>query len=412
MKKEVLKFTVLGLLAMLPTMLHAQLNPKYGFVITNQNDTIYGTIDYLTDTKCAYQCRFKPDGETEYKVYRPGDISAYRFADNGVFYITKTFSVNGEQKTFFAEYLLQGGVSLFHHKGTEADYYFFIDEDGKVASVKNDGNTVQYSYEDLTKKGRVKKKRAALGDVTKIFAKSNKALHDLWVKDINAENLTQITHDYDMAYCPESGDCVQFRYSEKASRSVIVKFRLQAGMGMGRNKLEGLTLVASPPSYICNGHTMKTAVPQLGVGADLLFPRSNNHWSIQMLALISRWSMSGEYYQRIYDDYITKIDLKYWDLGLQIGAAYSFLPESKYSPVLRGGVAAGKPFAIKKTNFNCFKFDIDDSVTPALGFYVGAGVDIAIQKYVLRLTAEYQWTHSSNEGVDINYLALKAGVKL
>ena len=413
MRKEMFRLVALGVSVVLPTLLFGQLNPKQGFVITNENDTVYGTIDYLSDTKCAYECRFKPDGEPAYKVYRPGDISAYRFSDNGVFYVTKTFPVGGEQKTFFAEYLLQGGVSLFHHRTADVDYYFFINEDGTVATVKNDGGSVQYSYDALTKKGRVNRKRAVLGEVTKIFAQSEKALHDLWVKDINAKNLTQITHDYDMEYCTSAGDCVQFRYSEKATRSVVAKLRLQAGVGIGSNKLEGTKVDASPRSFICNSLTMKCFVPQLGVGADLLFPRSNKHWSVQALAFISRWSMSDSYYARLYDDEKRDVSLKYWDLGAQIGPAYSFLPDSKWSPVVRAGLAIDMPFGFKKTNLEYLKFNIDDLSTAfALGFYVGAGVDIAIRKYVLRLTAEYQWSCSSNDGTDISRLSLNAGIRL
>ena len=144
MKKRLIRYTALALLTMLPSMLYAQLNPKQGYVITNQNDTIYGTIDYLSDTKCANECHFLANGETDYKVYLPGEISAYRFADDGVFYVTKTFEVEGNTETFFAEYLLQGGVSLFHHKRAGIEYYFFTDEEGKVASVKNNGRLLDY----------------------------------------------------------------------------------------------------------------------------------------------------------------------------------------------------------------------------------------------------------------------------
>jgi hypothetical protein len=57
----------------------------------------------------------------------------------------------------------------------------------------------------------------------------------------------------------------------------------------------------------------------------------------------------------------------------------------------------------------------DNELNPAIqcyGFYVGAGVDIAIKKHALRLMAEYQWTHSPNKEVDITYLAIKAGIRL
>ena len=410
MKKQLLKYATLILGAMLPTTLYAQLNPKQGYVITNQNDTIYGTIDYLSDTKCANECRFKPDGEAAYKVYKPGDISAYRFADNGVFYITKTFAVEGQEKTFFAEYLLQGGVSLFQHREGGCVYYFFIDENGKVATAKNDGSDQKVAFEKENDRVRAKNKREALGEVTQIFSKSDKALHDLWVREINAKNLTQITHDYDMEYCTSSGDCVVFRRNEKASRGVEVRARFQFGIGQGTNALSGQPL-ESP--ITCNDHTMKTTVAQLGIGADFLFPRSNKHWSVEVMALISKWSMSDEYVA--IDSYNIRrdISLKYWDLGFQAGPAYSFKPQSKISPVVRAGFAADIPLSIEKSNFDYLMFD--NELNPAIqcyGFYVGAGVDIAIKKHALRLMAEYQWTHSPNKEVDITYLAIKAGIRL
>ena len=407
MKKEVLKFTALIILTMLPSMIYAQLNPKQGYIITNQNDTIYGTIDYLSDTKCAYNCRFMPAGETEYKVYKPGEIAAYRFSNNGVFYITKTFKVENEQKTFFAEYLVKGGVSLFHHKENDIDYYYFIDENGKIAIAKNDGSELVPSYDNLAYQSRVNRKRAALGEVTPIFAKSSKALHDLWVKDINAKNLTEITHDYDMEYCTSAGDCVLYRYSEEASRGVDVKLHFQAGLGYGKNYREGST-------HRTNNVALNSFVPQMGVGTDFLFLRSNKHWSLQTLLLVSKWDMSGDYYARFSDKRTTHISINYWNFCAQIGPAYSFLPESKCSPVLRGGFALDVPLAVKKSNVDwlCIDDDYNDSATLGVGFFVGAGVDIAIQKHVLRLSADYQWTRATNDGVNISLLMINAGIRL
>lgn len=405
MKKDILRQIASVVLAILPTMLYAQLNPKQGYVITNQNDTIYGTIDYLSDSKCAYECHFKPDGETGYKTYQPNDIRAYRCAENGVFYVSKTFDVEGVQKTFFAEYLVLGGVSLFYHREADIDYYYFIGEDGKVAIVKNDG-----SYnKNLDSKSKAKKKRAALGEVSQIFTKSNKPLHDLWIKDINARQLTRITYDYNREYCTSAGDCVQFRRNENASRGIVAKFRLQAGIELGSNKLGGL--ITNYVAY--NDITMKTAVPHLGIGVDLLFPRLNKHWSVQALALVSRWSMSDEYIVSIYNRSKEKVSLKYWDLNFQVGPVYSFSPESKISPVLRAGFAMETPFGIKKSNFGKLLFDNDLNPTiQSYGFYVGTGVDMAIQKHTLRLTLEYQWTHSPNNEVDFSHLGICAGIRL
>ena len=118
---------------------NAQTNPKPGFVITNANDTIYGMIDYRSDAKNAYECLFMKDGDAKYRSYSPDELSGYRFTDNGIFYVTRTFPLEGKDKTFFAEFLLQGGVSLFRHKENDTDYYYMVDETGKVATVKNTG---------------------------------------------------------------------------------------------------------------------------------------------------------------------------------------------------------------------------------------------------------------------------------
>ena len=406
MKKRLLKCTALTLLFMLPSMLYAQLNPKQGYVITNQNDTIYGTIDYLSDTKCASECHFQANGETEYKVYLPGEISAYRFADNGVFYVTKTFEVEGKPETFFAEYLLQGGVSLFHHKRAGIDYYYFIDEDGKVASIKKDIPRESAAY--IANSERNANKRAALREVSQIFANSEKALHDLWTKDFTAKNLTQITHDYDMEYCTSAGDCVIFRHNEKATRSLITKFRFQAGIGMGTNVLGATEYV-----YQLDDLTMKAVVPQFGIGLDFLLPRTSKNWSAQALFLISKWNMTKEY-SAFENSKKRTAELKYMDLEFQLGAAYSFLPESKFSPVLRGGLTMDYPTSISRENMDTYIFGGENMQTPRYynyGFYIGAGVDISIKKHVLRIDAEYK--RLSNDGVRTNScFSINAGIRL
>ena len=406
MKKRLLKCTALTLLIMLPSMLYAQLNPKQGYVITNQNDTIYGTIDYLSDTKCANECHFQANGETEYKVYLPGEISVYRFADNGVFYVTKTFEVEGKPETFFAEYLLQGGISLFHHKRAGIDYYYFIDEDGKVGSIKKDSPRESAAY--ISNSERNANKRAALREVSQIFANSEKALHDLWTKDFTAKNLTQITHDYDMEYCTSAGDCVIFRHNEKATRSIITKLSIQAGIGIATNSLNPIDYFF----YKSDKLKMNSTMPKLGFGIDFMFPRTSKHWSIETLALISRWDMSKEFDEYGVKNYKKNAKLKYLDIEGLIGPAYSFLPQSKVSPVLRGGFTVDLLTSISKEDLRSFHFNnVSESLLTCIGYYIGAGIDINIQKYTIRLSANYKKTNSSDT-IEMTCFSINAGIRL
>lgn len=63
----------------------AQVNPMQGYVITNNNDTIHGMIDYRSDAKNALECHFKENGQSDYRTYAPSDISGYRFTDDGIY---------------------------------------------------------------------------------------------------------------------------------------------------------------------------------------------------------------------------------------------------------------------------------------------------------------------------------------
>lgn len=69
--------TFVMLFGILP--IKAQVNPQPGYIITNDNDTLRGTIDYRTDAKNARSCLFMADGETSYKEYLPLLSRAHRW---------------------------------------------------------------------------------------------------------------------------------------------------------------------------------------------------------------------------------------------------------------------------------------------------------------------------------------------
>lgn len=157
-----------GLMLAFVQTVSAQTNPVDGIVITNEGDTLHGTLDYLSSNINAMECHFRKEGDSEFKVYAPGEIKGYRFLSDGVFYVTKTMPVDKVDRTFFAEFLLQGGVSLYRyiHKGTE--YFFIENENGEIAQIadKNDS----FTYEGIDKVSTHKK----LGPAYYIFQRVKK----------------------------------------------------------------------------------------------------------------------------------------------------------------------------------------------------------------------------------------------
>lgn len=45
-----------------------------GYIITNEGDTIHGTIDYRSDAKNARECHFMAEGQDEYKTFVPDSL--------------------------------------------------------------------------------------------------------------------------------------------------------------------------------------------------------------------------------------------------------------------------------------------------------------------------------------------------
>ena len=93
--KKVIVFILL-LLATIPQQLMAQVNPQKGYIITNDNDTIYGTIDYLTDARNAKVCLFQKEGEKGYKSLSPTDIKGYRLAGDGIYYVSRMLPIHNQ----------------------------------------------------------------------------------------------------------------------------------------------------------------------------------------------------------------------------------------------------------------------------------------------------------------------------
>ena len=133
MKKAIL---FLLLLATMPMQTTAQVNPQKGYVITNGNDTVHGTIDYLTDARNAKECLFQRRGEDAYKSLSPADIKGYRLADDGIYYVSRMFYAEGPGAPRYG-----GDVSAMRWSS-----YELSPKRGYKFSYDNAGRLTQASY--------------------------------------------------------------------------------------------------------------------------------------------------------------------------------------------------------------------------------------------------------------------------
>ena len=58
----------------------AQKDFREGYIVTKENDTIQGLIDYRGDIRNSEKCVFKQNAESSDIEYLPADINAYLYA--------------------------------------------------------------------------------------------------------------------------------------------------------------------------------------------------------------------------------------------------------------------------------------------------------------------------------------------
>ena len=388
------KAIILSSLLLVATAAMAKVNLQEGYIITNENDTVYGVIDYRGDSKNAQVCKFRAEGEQAFKEYAPQQIKGYRLGGGGVYYVTRTVPVNGEDKTFFAEFLLEGGISLYHYKESGIDYFYFVDEEGKVSVVKdtheNDDRGTYQRLVDINKN-----KREGMNEGLQLFARSPKAVNKLWESNYVPSRLVQLTKEYDEEFCQSSGECIDYLQSEKKSALVKLRFRLEAGVVFGQFNY------GSSYGYGLSNHDNKITTPQIGAGFDFLFPRFNKNISLQALLLLSHWEMkmSKTRMEITIPDYYKQ---EFTMAEIAIGPCYRFFSRSKVSPVVRAGFSTWYGSNVKAEHLDPFE-------SASIGYYVGGGTDIDLGKHTLRVSANYEYRKNSGWNFTTPAVTVNAG---
>lgn len=288
-------------------------NPVKGYVITNDNDTIHGTIDYLSGAENAVACHFCPEGKTEFQLFSPDDIQGYRFLSDGVYYVSRTLPVKGK---IFAEFLLKGGVSLYRYESGSETLFFMTDSKGGVATIE------AQDYNNLSAEEIVRKKRDNLGGATAILVGSTEAANSMWKKDITAENLVDITRRYNEQFCAEEGDCIVYQYDAKKSSTFSRWLRIEAGLGFCR--------VGKSSNHY------NTLMPRLGIGGEFTSARINPNLSLQVMLVAGLCKDKIS----IKDD---KDDGGRLWVELNFGPLYRFSSQRRSTGFVRGGFCASIP---------------------------------------------------------------------
>ncbi len=142
------------------TGLKGQADFRPGYVITDQNDSLSGLIDYRVAVKNENKCEFRKQARSETQVFLPADIKRFRFTE-GKYFISKEVPVNGEKVALFLEFLVDGTVDLYSFNNGVNPRFFIQKSGGEIfellvgkESVKGGSSTISretYEYMNTLK---------------------------------------------------------------------------------------------------------------------------------------------------------------------------------------------------------------------------------------------------------------------
>ncbi len=201
-------------------LVNAQTDYRDGYVITLNNDTLKGKIDYRGDLTMGEICRFKTDTGEEIK-YSPNDIAAYRINDSKYF-VSKEF--NG--KKVFLEFLIEGKINIYYHRDNKGDHYFLKKEDTKIVEIPYENgikykDNVPYMYESTKHIGLLNYFFQDAPELKSKISKIGKPDH---------EKLIKLAEDYQNIVCKDS-TCIIYE-----KKKPFMKISIEAMAGVAKFK--------------------------------------------------------------------------------------------------------------------------------------------------------------------------------
>jgi len=119
-------------------ILGANVEWKPGSIITNEGDTIHGTLGYRNGAGDWKECLFKRNLSDSVNNFTPIQIKGYIY-DLGPYYESISLNVEGQENKYFAECFVKGIISLYYlemNERKEFKYYYSLNaSDGKKAAI-------------------------------------------------------------------------------------------------------------------------------------------------------------------------------------------------------------------------------------------------------------------------------------
>lgn len=353
-------------------------NYRPGYIITNENDTVYGEIDFRTATLNAQVCHFRTSISDVVRQYKPGDIYAYRFTDDGKFYVTRTIPLGGTPQKVFLEYLVKGIINLYYYRAPTTIRYFFEDENGRFIEI--------YDQERLVKVDSITgyfKDRRYIGVMTVLFRQSDKIKKELHKIRLNRNDLSKITKEYHYEVCRTGEECIEFEFKPDV-RYLHIGFMLSAGVRTYCFRSNAATKYWAIQGITADN--INSVFPSIVAQANFLIPRLTNYVSLQLEAELGK--LKGENILLTEHTY-NRFKINTFLTDIRAGLCFR-LSKTRIYPTIGGGFCDSFFWNTDASNLRIIEVDgkeyteginfSDETSKNYIGFYVNAGIVFPLKK--------------------------------
>lgn len=310
-----------------------QMNYKKGYIITNENDTIYGKINDGGGRRNSKVCLFKEDNKQKAIKYYPKDIKAYRM-DEGKYYASKKFVFKDKSLHLFLEVLIKGDVSLYFGLQGKGNAYF-IEKDSTFFCLSNEEIIVSYdpygnvAFEYGTK--YLVQSKAYQDSLRKVFKESKDIQSRVGYLKYDKKSLMNITRDYLSEVC-KGTNCMTFEKDLKMYKPTMGVF---AGVRMNQ-----FTFMPGASNYFqFSGFDETFQSTPFGIFLNVPLHLFSDKMSLQVEGIYDRRKhVQKSFNSSLY--YGAPIDMSYQSIGIPVMLKYDVL-RSRLTPTL----AIGKEFS-------------------------------------------------------------------
>lgn len=394
--------------------LKAQSDFKEGYIVKNNNDTIYGLINYKGDIVSVKKCIFLKDFKAEKQVFSPKEIKGYRFT-NGKYYISKSVKVKNETKQLFLEYLIKGIVDVFYYRDDQGNHYLISDKKGDIYELENIKREVI-----INNTTHFKDSKKYIGILKYAFSESPSISKRVEKIRLNHESLIDIAYDYHNEVCSD-GEC-------KVYKRILPKKEKKYGIIVGLNgiSISEVDKGLEELDYLEGKQFDFKVYPSIGMFYKLNLPSLNERLYFQYEITYSRvdLTISESYLDKMYNrTHQTNVDYTYNAINNSVLCKYEF-PKKKFKPTFQiggfidyfFGAEYNGSYEVKLSSgtiFNSYQTDESPFENYDLGILCGIGLKTEYKEgKELFFDFRYKRGLGQLHGLNSNILSLVFGMQI